>query len=211
MLPSVDQPYFSVNAGNPEGAVAPFGDRVPNDQNWHSGYRLEALYFLNCLDHVCARWTQFPHFSDSKTNNNPEQNAILNHPFEPADAISPSHIRQRFDFYYLEVLYGRQIYCCCPLTLTLEAGIQFARIDFNERANYFETPGGGLLFVENQSRFKGVGPEFALDFSYGVFSCLSVNGRGTASLIVNDKKAKFLESNGGELVVFAKDKKYWYV
>lgn len=212
MMDSFDQPYYAQNIGT--GALFN-GKRVTQDQKWHSGYRLEAVYYLpNGKDHLGARWTHFPNFAERDSDSQPVNglDGILTHPADPASDFTFAKIRDRFNFYYLEVLFGRPVYCCSPLLLNLDVGIQYAKIDWRENVYYTEP--AKVQLIKNQSEFIGIGPEVALDFSYGLSGCFSVEGRALSALLVNRKGSRSKENDStldSGLEFSSHNERYWYV
>lgn len=216
-------PFFVVNGTSPGGgstyladqltanaAALPFdpdGSRVANDQNWHSGYRLEGIYRFCDADYLAFRWTQFPEFSNSKDERaNPsalaaagaaEENAlggVFTFPAFSTAGFVESDFEQRFSFYYLELLYERDIYTCCPFYLTVNGGFQYARLRFKESINFngSNTNVTAQSFLLQNTMFthskrEGVGPEVGFEMEYDVTPCFSAVMRGWGALLVARK------------------------
>ena len=185
MLASIDQPYY-LTSGTVFTLTREFEfiynnnvhPRLANAQGRHWGYRLEALYHLpNQADHLKFRWTGFNTFSNT-TLLDTVVTTILAIPHADnsrSNAIGSTKIRDQHQLYSAELLFGRTIYRNNSLSLGLEAGIQYLKIEFNERLTYTFSPLEN--FIHYHSTSEGAGPEVACNFQY------AISPKGTFSFV----------------------------
>ncbi|NGX60546.1 MAG: hypothetical protein K940chlam9_00006 [Chlamydiae bacterium] len=193
-MSAIDQPYYAIlNKVDDLPRADDFdGPRIANDQGWHSGYRLEAAYYLpNCFDHLRVRWTHFNNFSDSDHFASDDYWSILTHPDlgGVSGKIGIGIIKDEFEFYTLEILFGRSVYYCQGLNLTLEGGLQYSKVDLKESV-FYSFPSNREYFIKNHSEMRGVGPELAFSFDYNINRCFSVVGRATGAYLISKKETK---------------------
>ena len=216
MLGSMDQPYYIIE-GSGELDPTP---RIANTQNWHWGYRVEALYdWPNGCDHLKFRWTAF-NFSNTDSFTG-LSTTILSMPlFSQFNTFGSTKIRDKYALYIAELLLGRLFYQHNALALDLELGIQYINVSFNERVFYGfnspEAPETPNIIAHYHSTSEGVGPEFCCNFEYVVSpKGFSVLGRVSAALLAQRRSS--LEDVArdptipGEFVFKTRNTPYWIV
>lgn len=190
MLPAYDQPNFVINSSD---SGNPIGKRVANEQDWHSGYRIEAIYaFCNCPNNIRARWTHFPTFTNKKSVSGPYLFGVFNVPVDSIDGVSGTlSLTDSFDFHTFELLFDQNVLCCGPFQMNLQGGIQYSYLHFKEHMKL----NGSNRELKNHSKLWGIGPEIGYDFSYKLFNCLTLTGRGNASLLISKRDDSFSDGD----------------
>lgn len=236
MLNAIDIPFYVQDGQNPDSPevsenFTPNGSRRANDQNWNSGYRLEGVFQFCDADYLTLRWTQFPEFSDSDSDTSQSSliaaatgapdNALAGTFFPPFLESAGSlamDIKQKFSYYSIELLYGREIYNCCPFYFTVDAGIQYAFLRFREKTALSGAVEGSTAVTDlsqvaseqlgtlvqaslfNESKREGAGPELGFEMEYDVSSCFSAVMRGWGALLITRKHTEctIMQMSGAE-------------
>lgn len=210
MLSSITQPYYVIDDTGGVTTVGFAGKRRRNEQGWHSGYRVDASAICCGCDHIRGRWTHLPPFTDRHSNDLTEGYPILNHPAGSGTATFSS-IRDRFVYYSAELLYGRPVYCCHGLILTLEAGLVYTFLELKEDVDYVSTIFSAA--IHNHSRIHGVGPELNFAFEYCLPCDFSLVGQFTGALLMSKKETSTRNrttlGTALPLNFNTKDHKYW--
>jgi hypothetical protein len=193
MRSSIDQPYFVINSTN---ALVPTGSREANNQGWHKGYRVEGIYRLPCvMTDLRARWTHIPHFTDKNTISGTFIDAVFGLP-EPqtAGVLGQAQIRQDFNFFYLDLIAGQILFDYCNFLFIFQAGVQYGYASFNEEVLFSTLSPAQLRILQNACTVSGWGPELGIDFSYQIWRCLRIVGRGSTALLVSKRKTTFFDN-----------------
>ncbi len=211
MLSFYDQPFFVIDSNS---MGDPIGPRVSNNQEWHSGYRLEGVYAFCCRpsNDVRLRWTHFPSFSESKSVSGEDLFGILNVPVVPLNSETGTmELRDEFDFHFLDALFSQQVFACGPFQMSLLGGVQYGYLDWYERC-LFDDSGASVpvpRLVEIESELWGIGPEIGYDFSYCLWGGLTLTGRGNVTLLVSERKASYFDQDGVMIEASTSNDSYW--
>lgn len=190
MLSAYDQPYFVIDSRDPPGE-SPVGERKANEQDWQSGYRIEALYaFCNGMNDVRLRWTHFPSFSEEKGVTGAHLFGVFIPPDEARTNFSGTvRLTDTFDFYFFDLLFGQSILSCGPFDLEFLGGLQYGYLDLREKMTYLD------YVLTSHSQLWGIGPEIGYEFSYGLTQCFTLTGRGNVTLLISEREASFQDSD----------------
>lgn len=216
-LNAIDQPYVATDYVTISAANVAGGERYPNNQEWHSGYRIEGVYtFCNCSNDFTIRWTQLPQFSESLHKNG---NIFQTMGFPLANNTLPVTVSNHnsYSFYSLEFLLGQRLCPCAPFLLELEGGLQYAHIWFRQDIQY-NTDATLFDQASYKSQRYGIGPEIGLSFTYPFCGCFGFVARGYGSLLATKKESRIayvsvLSRDSGN-VTFSqrvKDGNYWFI
>jgi hypothetical protein len=205
--PSVDSPYFvldpsllTINGTVPIGITVLSGERIANDFNYHSGYRVFGqVDFENCT-FFNGRWTSLNTTATETVKGSNllpilgPVNFLINLILTLADANS------NFNYQSFEGVFGQTFFNRNYLQLTAKAGIEYARTQLDNQYRYviltgvvlpIVLPAGtSILALRDQAEFWGVGPELGLDFSYMLPCHFSIKGYGTGSLLVSKMESQ---------------------
>ena len=217
MLSSMEQPEFVIDSAS---NAQPIGERVANDQSWHTGYRAEVLWgFCDCLNELSVRWTRFPGFTEKKKDSGQNLFAILNHPrnsiiAEPGVAVIGDH----YSFYFLDALFSREVITSPRFSVAVQVGAQYGYLSLRENVLYNdeEAQAGVVRSIEARSRLKGVGPEVGLQGHYRFWNCLAVTGRINNGWLVSNFAASYEDIStppvgGVSIMAQVKNGDYWRV
>ncbi|MFZ0566192.1 MAG: Lpg1974 family pore-forming outer membrane protein [Chlamydiales bacterium] len=197
VLPAIEDPEFAVLHGANDTII-------PNDQSWHSGYRIDLIYnFCRYPIDFLFRWTHFPSFSDSKKVSGNVTNLIIqNEGFNTG-------VEETFHVHYLDFLLGwRAVDCSCFL-IAFQGGIQYARIRFLETSTLISEGLGNTLFKNRSRLLWGAGPEIGADFNFNFWKCFELTARGYGVLLVNKRIARLeVENPGGAIAQTTSNKNY---
>src|SRR5262249_20633965 len=119
-------------------------------------------------------------------------------PLMPISAtLASSDIHLRYNT--IEGLFGQKLLGCGPLEFIFQAGIQYSRINFDEKVTYtFQSLANTNVSFHN--RVWGVGPELALMGSFCFGNALffpgfwSIAGRASTALLASNSHSKFTET-----------------
>lgn len=187
--PSFNDTAFVVEdpGGFAGGAFLPAGTRFNNNFNYRSGFRLEGGYAFCCpTDEVRIRWTHLNGHHNRTITSDLALFPTEGFPdINDGAYVGPVSSRVDFNFNCVEGFLQRDVYCCCPLTIALRAGLQYARIKTHENIDYANPEGGSgralqpdpseSEMVKFSQKMWGIGPEvgIAADYSLTSWNCLS--------------------------------------
>ncbi len=175
----IDRPYFIEQTGFSSNR------RYANSPGWHSGYRLDGMYDFCLDDALDIRWTHFPTFSHSSSvsSSNFDLSTLLFPPSsEPANFGS---IKDTFSFHALELIYARQLYQCCPFTVWVEGGLQYAHIALEENVFYNSTIQDSANY---SSKTDGVGLELGTEMEFALLNNFALELRAQTGLLVSKRR-----------------------
>lgn len=207
MMSGYSQPYYVIDSLDTD---QPLGSRISNDQEWHSGYRLEGIYaFCDCPTDVRLRWTHFPSFSDSdSTTSSQDLLRLINGPDSDGEVSDGSAaIRDTFDVHSLELVFGYGIYDSCCLSLDLQAGLQYAYIKLTEDIRFQDA--SDVFEDRIRSERWGIGPQVGYEFTYDLCGCLTLTGRGEAAFLISKRESSFLNLDDTSIEADVKNTDYW--
>lgn len=206
MLPAYDQPYYIIPSSDTNDPVGP---RIANEQNWHSGYRIEAIYaFCERPNDVRLRWTHFPTFSDRDTTAGQELFAVLNAPESNIEGLAGTYdFRDTFDVHTLELLFTQRLPAYCGFQLDLFGGVQYGYLDLRERGLFVNPTNVQDLVIHSQR--WGIGPEVGYQFAYCFTECFALTGRGHVALLISERESSFSDIGNNSVDAVAKNTSYW--
>lgn len=187
MIYAIDQPNYAIVSNT---TLFPNGPRKALKQNWHSGYRVKAAYYLpNEIDRIRASWTDFNSFSAYSEARGTVVMPILVQPSFSL-ALTRGSLRNTFNFHYLDILFGRPVYSYKCLQLSLEAGVQYLQLQMKEFALYTDD----FTIVRNSSKASGIGPELCFSFEGSLAKHLSIVGSLSGAFVISKTKAQAFNS-----------------
>ena len=177
--PSITDTYFAFifdpAERTPKNDGIYFQRKYNNNPSYTSGYRIEGIYALTCVNDIRFRWTQLPQQSHSETLSTagtdlsiayielPPSDANFGHPGPFANST--------FDGLLIpEALLGQLVYDCSPFALELALGVQYGHVKFSEALLYESDVPEEFVNLTFQDTFNGVGPEVTFDADYSVYT-----------------------------------------
>ncbi len=161
--PAVDSPYFVIEGT--DTASPPVGPRRANSFNHHSGYRLEGAYtFCNGCNDVRLRWSSL-NVKDSKTVSGAFLWPTLASPTGKFPAFlaysGKASSISRLRWHAAELLFGQFFFCNGPFDFSLEGGVQYAYLNFQQNARYSPSASTLRPVYQTQDKFWGWDPKLA--------------------------------------------------
>lgn len=187
--PSIDDTYFVLDAPLLAG-----GTKQNNDFNFHSGFRVGAIWALcECNTELEVYYTYLKS-NDKRTVTGPTLTPVIGSPLFIADVgvvdgSATSHLHdlyQRGDFFVSTGVFPN---CCVDFRVL--AGVEYAYHRINEYASYTSL---GVLTgtVYHRSRLSGAGPQLGFEVDYPLWTTcgcypgtLSLDFISTASLLAS--------------------------
>lgn len=189
LLTGVDTPYFAIALQ--ENTIFQ-GGQFANKPQWHSGVRVEAAYdFCDCYSSLRLRGTCLPQFTNSHRVTGVVATEYGLFPLESSE-ISAHHT---VNFYNIELLYDHEIINCCPFSLSLQGGLQYAHLNFTGK--YVAIPlTSGVVEDIFHSKRDGIGPEIGLEADYSICQPLSIRLSGWGALLVARNNSNWRQDSG---------------
>ncbi|NGX53321.1 MAG: hypothetical protein K1000chlam4_00030 [Chlamydiae bacterium] len=206
---SASQPAYVINSSAGSATVIT-GDRIATSQNWHSGYRATGVYSIqDGLGELFVRWTAFPRMGEKNSESGTGLFGVLNHPAGTVNEQSgTATITDKYNLQFIDLLLKQKVIRRPCYSLSLNGGVQYARLDFEENIFYPHTTNSYL--IESRSRIKGVGPEIGADYLYGFSNCFtfvsSIYGGGLLSMM---NKSFEQVNTAGSIIAQVENDKYW--
>lgn len=204
---SAGQPEYVINSSQENDAI---GERVPTGQNWYSGYRAQGIYGLPAgLGELSVRGTYFPSMVVKDTTSGDNLMGILNHPFGIVKGEQgTARIEDKYNIFFLDLLIHQKVIERPCYSLSLDGGVQFARLGFQENVTYPFGP--DFYHIEARSRTKGVGLEIGGEYTYALCRCVHFLGGLHSSALISlmNKSYEDVDTNGVTYASVENDK-YW--
>lgn len=219
-MPSFDQSDYVVH-NNPgqNGTI----DRDQIDQQYRSGYRIDALYTPSfCCPMIEGRYTRFfTKLSSSKTAASPNfLYPILGVPIVAAEADQSTGIaigKQWYRFDEIEGLILPFRWSCSCFNLDVFTGLKYAYLHYTDelQLNGVVTGAPVNLTVTNELRSMGIGPEMGFIGNYMFYKCFALIGRFEISPLVSSAKnymSQQLQTDASLSNTIVQDpKEFWHV
>lgn len=182
-MPSFDDTYFVVDSSD---AALLVGERLNNDFDYRSGYRIGAAYGF-CGS--CQRTLEVTYSHLNGSHNRNVAGTDLFATIGPADLVSGfesyegvASASNSIQYNRVDGLFAQSVFDCCGTNVHFLFGLEWASLHLNE--NYAYTSATLLGELSQKSRAWGVGPEVGFEVDYAFFECNQGCMPGTVSLIV---------------------------
>ncbi len=207
--PIVDNPYYVIKDQDFDDVDEFLGQRIANDMNYDSGFRIEALYaFCNCACPTDLRlaWTHLDaDHSVRKRTRDDDLFPTRGHPDCLEDDLDFASSSICFDFDRVEGVFGLHVLDCGCLNLVLEVGLQYANFEYDTKIRYSDFAYDDFYRVVQDSSYWGIGPQFGFDFNYYICGNLSLNATVNWALLVGENDTKFIHFKSGEEQITIRD------
>lgn len=199
-MPTFDDTYFVISSDTVNGN-GPLGERLNNDFDFKSGYRIGAAYaFCTCERQVEVIYTHL-NASQNRTVGGLRLWPTLGSPTmlsslaaaAPYAGTATSNLSAKYN--RVDALFSQGVFDCnsCQLDVRLLCGVEYAYLQLDE--NYSFDPTGDPFDVVRTSHTWGVGPEIGFEMDYSLWRCdrclpgvLSLVVRSTGSLLSGNTK-----------------------
>jgi hypothetical protein len=182
-MPSFDDTYFVIDSA--PGTTSPAGERLNNDFDYRSGYRIGAAYgFCTCQRTLEVTYSHL-NGSHNRTVAGTDLFATVGTPqviTQLQGYEGTATARYSAQYNRVDGLFTQSIFDCCGTNVHFLFGLEWASLQLNENNIY--TSDTSLGEIEQKSRAWGVGPEIGFEVDYAFFACNQGCLPGTVSLIV---------------------------
>ncbi|MFZ0566006.1 MAG: Lpg1974 family pore-forming outer membrane protein [Chlamydiales bacterium] len=190
LYPSLGKSYFVIDADPGASETNIVGSRIDNPTRGYPVFRLDGFYtFCDCPNLLRLRGTYFYRnrsMFKKVTGSNlfPTIGIPGGGNNEPENYAGEASSTIKVDYFNVEGFFGHYLCDWSPFFLSLNVGVEFARLDICEQVDYEPTDGDNDLFVTSRDHYWGWGPEFLIDASYDLccWPCKSCDEGGYLSL-----------------------------
>ncbi len=219
LRPTAPNTTYNITVGDILASTAPTSLTIPLefqhiDPSYHLGFDLNAAYRIACTGNdVSVNWTHLGETSDSETT----PTLFIPGGREDDDFDLHAHNNVKFKLDSVDLDVGQRVNLGNNFLMRLFAGVRFADLQEKKNTDY-HADGVDIgpvdtvhVILDQDSEFKGVGPQVGVDGRYCIGSGFGVDANITGSLLVgrtdsnSDILVTALRLRASQQVVFAAD------